>query len=78
MPFPHLDWIIMQQQTAQNDNSFWVIGGAYADTGFQRVAGAAEERFGPYTSYAEAFKLWSRLAWQTVDDAHTRYRIEKS
>ena len=70
--------MIMQQQNVQkNESSYWVVGGVYASTEFNRIAGSApqEERFGPYHSYAEAFSEWSRLAWKTVDDAHARYRI---
>lgn len=67
----------MQQQNAANDQGFWVVGGVYDSTDFEKVAAAVakEERFGPYPTYAEAFSQWSRLAWRTVDDAHTRYRI---
>ena len=70
----------MQQQQVQGKSGFWVVGGVYANTEFKRLSGseAEEQRFGPYDSYAEAFSEWSRLAWQTVDDAHARYRIVKS
>jgi hypothetical protein len=39
--------------------------------------GGAEERFGPFASYAAAKAEWQRRAWSTVDDAHARYRIEE-
>ena len=73
---------MMQQQSSQEaeGRSYWVVGGAYTGTDFNQVADrqSVEERFGPFASYAEAFAEWSRLAWRTVDDAHTRYRIEKT
>ena len=57
---------------------FWVIGGIYADTRFERLAsGGTEERIGPFASHDEAKAEWQRRAWGTVDDAHARYRIEE-
>ena len=68
---------MMQQQKAENaaGQEYWVVGGVYSSTQFSQ--NPHEERFGPYSSYAEAFSEWSRLAWKTVDDAHARYRIVK-
>jgi hypothetical protein len=58
--------------------TFWVIGGIYADTTFERMAdGRAEERIGPFATYEEAKAEWQRRAWATVDDAHARYRVEE-
>ena len=57
---------------------FWVVGGPYADTGFQEpAAGGGEQWHGPFKTYDEAKIEWSRLAWSTVDDSMCRYRIEK-
>lgn len=57
---------------------FWVIGGVYADTSFERLAdGRAEERFGPFATHEEAKAEWQRRAWSTVDDAHARFRVEE-
>jgi hypothetical protein len=57
---------------------YWVIGGEYTDTSFERIAGGgAEERHGPYANRQDALATWQRLAWQTVDNAHARYRIEQ-
>ena len=55
--------------------TYWVMGGTYAGGGFDRFDGAPE-RYGPYNDYEEAKSKWSELAWQTVDDATARYRIE--
>src|SRR5215813_12372088 len=57
---------------------FWVIGGIYADTKFDRMAdGSPEGRFGPFATHADAKAEWQQRAWATVDDAHARYRIEE-
>ena len=55
---------------------FWVVGGEYADTGFERLAkGAREERHGPFMSYDEAYATWQARARATIDDAMVRFRI---
>jgi len=57
---------------------FWVIGGVYADTKFDRMAdGGPEGRFGPFDSHVDAKAEWQQRAWSSVDDAHARYRIEE-
>lgn len=56
---------------------FWVIGGEYEDTRFQSTVHGDEEWYGPFPTYEEARREWQKHAWQTVDDAHTRYRIER-
>lgn len=55
---------------------YWVVGGEYKDTGFQIPTGGDEQWFGPFESYEKAKAEWAKRAWATVDDAHTRYRIE--
>src|SRR3954464_9789309 len=56
---------------------FWVVGGIYADTGFDRIAeGGKEERIGPFPDYAAAKAAWQKRAWETVDNANARFRIE--
>jgi hypothetical protein len=57
---------------------YWVIGGDYADTSFERIEGGGEEeRIGPFESYAAAKAEWQARAWSSVDSAHSRYRIEE-
>ena len=56
---------------------FWVIGGTYRDTGFDRPVGA-ERKIGPFATFEQAEAEWSKLAWRTVDDANSRYRIDRS
>lgn len=55
---------------------YWVIGGRYASTAFQALApGAREVREGPFSTRAEAEKVWSALSWQSVDECNTRFAI---
>lgn len=56
---------------------FWVVGGEYQDTNFHDVIHGDETWFGPFDTYEAARQEWARHAWGTVDDAHTRYRIER-
>jgi hypothetical protein len=59
-------------------SQFWVVGGIYADTRFEKMAGGgAEERIGPFPTYEAAKAEWQHRAWSSVDDAHARYRIEE-
>jgi hypothetical protein len=55
---------------------FWVVGGEYKDTSFDHTING-ENWFGPFDRYEEAKKVWQEQAWKTVDDATTRYRIER-
>lgn len=55
---------------------YWVVGGEYTDTRFHHTVGGAETWIGPFDTYEAAMTEWSKHAWQTVDDCHTRYRIE--
>jgi uncharacterized protein DUF4170 len=57
--------------------AFWVVGGRYKDSTFKECADPSGEVWhGPYASYDDAKAEWRRLAWQSVDDALARYRIE--
>ncbi|MEM7653898.1 MAG: DUF4170 domain-containing protein, partial [Pseudomonadota bacterium] len=57
--------------------TFWVVGGKYKDTQFTEVVGE-ETRHGPFKTYEDAKTEWARLAWQTIDDATMRFRIEEA
>ena len=62
----------------EDASEYWVVGGRYADTGFTRLAeGGAEERIGPFKTERAALDVWRAKAFQTVDDARARYRIER-
>lgn len=55
---------------------FWVVGGRYASTDFDKFAeGCSEERHGPYNTRAAAEAAWQSHAWKTVDDCLYRFRI---
>lgn len=54
---------------------YWVVGGQYADTKFEKPLSEIICK-GPFKTYEQAKKVWKSLAWQTVDDATTRFRIE--
>lgn len=57
---------------------FWVVGGVYKDTNFDgMVDGGKEERIGPFADYAAAKAAWQKRAWETVDQANARFRIEE-
>lgn len=56
---------------------YWVVGGEYLDTRFHSSVHGHEKWIGPFDDYEKAKKEWARHAWNTVDDAHTRYRIER-
>jgi hypothetical protein len=57
---------------------YWVVGGEYESTDFARIAGGKpEERHGPFASFADARAHWAGLSMANVDNAHSRYRIEK-
>ncbi len=57
-------------------NSFYVVGGEYADTNFKKIAaGKTEERYGPYATEKEAHDQWRALTGKTVDNAMVRYFI---
>ena len=55
---------------------FWIVGGKYASTRFDRMAkGAKEERYGPFQTYDQAMDDWMSLSWRQVDHCNYRYRI---
>jgi hypothetical protein len=57
---------------------YWVIGGIYTDTNFNQILdGGKEERIGPFPDYDAAKTAWQKRAWETVDHANARFRIEE-
>jgi hypothetical protein len=54
--------------------AFWVIGGEYVDTRFERLAGAFE-RYGPFRTRAEAEREWRGRSMARIDQALVRYTI---
>jgi hypothetical protein len=54
---------------------YWVVGGEYTDTTFQRLAdGKSLERYGPFPSYEAARQAWQGRTMATIDNALIRYR----
>ena len=53
---------------------FWVVGGEYHDTDFNRLTGPAEA-LGPYADYDAAYKEWERRSLEMKRHAHVRYTI---
>lgn len=55
---------------------YWVVGGEYTSTAFERIVGnGREEHVGPFASYEDAYQEWQRRSWAGVDNCHVRYRI---
>jgi hypothetical protein len=67
----------IETEEAAPDIEWWVVGGSYENTAFHAPVGGAEAWHGPFRSRQEALDEWRRLAWSTVDDALTRYRVEQ-
>lgn len=73
----HARYRIEQEAEPALTRRFWVVGGRYTDTDFVTPADGAESWHGPFDSYAAAKAEWAKRAWQTVDDALARWRIEQ-
>ena len=54
---------------------YWIIGGEYNDTSFERLVDGTESLSGPFGSYDRALAEWRKLAEQTRCNAHHRYII---
>lgn len=57
------------------DDTWYVLGGEYADTTFREIApGKVLEKYGPF-SRPEAMNKWRELTGKTVDNALIRYDL---
>ena len=54
---------------------FWVIGGEYADTRFERLVNGGAKALGPYASYDAALEAWRDISVETRPIAHVRFTI---
>lgn len=54
---------------------FWVIGGEYADTTFDRLVDGGATALGPFESYDAALEAWREVAVETRPMAHMRFTI---
>lgn len=67
----------IEEENGGGETHYWVVGGTYTDTHFTTPAEDGEHWYGPFDSYEDAKAEWQRHAWASVDDALSRYRIEK-
>lgn len=68
---------IEEEGGAGEETHYWVVGGTYTDTHFTEPAEGGESWYGPFETYEDAKAEWQSRAWASVDDALSRYRIEK-
>jgi len=54
---------------------YWVVGGNFSDVSFAVMSEGSSELFGPFASYADAFKRWRDCTASTRSKALTRYSI---
>jgi len=73
----HARYRIEEEPSSTGDSRYWVVGGRYTDTTFATPQDRAETWYGPFDSHDAAKAEWSRLAWASVDDALSRWRIER-
>lgn len=52
---------------------FWIIGGEYTDTRFDRLVDGTQQVEGPFPCRDSALRAWRRLADETRANAHARY-----
>lgn len=58
------------------DQSYYVVGGEYADTSFEALVGGGEpEVHGPF-SEQEATEFWRSITAKTIDNAMVRYVLK--
>jgi hypothetical protein len=58
------------------EKQFWVVGGLYLDTRFERFDdGCSEERYGPFDSYDAAEREWQSRSGRQADNCRVFYRI---
>jgi hypothetical protein len=54
---------------------YWVVGGEYADCGFNNLEPGTETVHGPYSNELHARTEWQRLTFRDRCGATTRYSI---
>ncbi|MBM3491549.1 MAG: hypothetical protein FJX68_14100 [Alphaproteobacteria bacterium] len=54
---------------------YWIVGGEYTDTRFERLIEGSERPMGPYASREVALGTWRRLAADTKANCHARHTI---
>ena len=56
-------------------DKYWIVGGEYTDTAFERLVEGTERVVGPFASRELALRIWRRLATETRSNCHARYTI---
>jgi hypothetical protein len=65
----------VQVKEVTMSKQFWVIGGEYADTRFERLVNGGAKALGPYPSYGDALEAWREISVETRPNAHMRFTI---
>jgi len=59
----------------KNGSRFWIVGGEYTDTSFDRMVDGTRQLHGPFNRYEDALSLWHRLADATRSICTARFVI---
>lgn len=55
---------------------YWVRGGIYIDAEFRQLEPLTAEEYGPFSDYAEAYRVWKRYTFtQKLDIAGHKLQI---
>ncbi|MCR9072307.1 MAG: hypothetical protein NXI18_11350 [Alphaproteobacteria bacterium] len=58
-----------------SENRYWVIGGEYASTAFDRVVEGTERILGPFRCKEEAHRAWETVAVETRSICLARFTV---
>lgn len=56
-------------------NRFWVIGGEFENTAFDKVLDGTQRVVGPFRDHGEAKRAWEALATETRSICNARFTI---
>jgi len=56
-------------------SKFWVIGGEYTDSRFERLVDGTEQMFGPFPSRDDALQVWRKVAMDTRSLCMARFVV---
>jgi hypothetical protein len=54
---------------------YWIVGGEYQDTAFDRLIEGTQRLIGPFQSRDTALGEWKRMAAETRANCYARYTI---
>jgi hypothetical protein len=66
------------QDAPPNGARYWVVGGEYADTTFERLSEEGASVFGPFGSYDDARHVWEAKTLESRPLALVRFTIAVS